>query len=113
MQQIKESELIINPDKSIYHLKLKPENIADDIIVVGDPQRVETISNYFDTIEFKNYNREFITHTGHLNNKKISVIGTGIGTDNIDIVINELDALANIDFENRIIKQQHKSLKMK
>ncbi|MFC2111314.1 nucleoside phosphorylase [Bacteroidota bacterium] len=110
MKKFKESELIINPDKSIYHLKLKPEDIADDIIIVGDPQRVEVISNYFDKIEFKNYNREFVTHTGYLNNKRISVIGTGIGTDNIDIVLNELDAIVNIDLENRVIKQEHKSL---
>ncbi|MBC8147678.1 MAG: nucleoside phosphorylase [Bacteroidetes bacterium] len=110
MKKFKESELIINPDKSIYHLKLKPENIANDIIIVGDPQRVEVISNYFDRIEFKNYNREFVTHTGYLNNKRISVIGTGIGTDNIDIVLNELDALANIDLENRVVKQKHKLL---
>ncbi|MCF8295932.1 MAG: nucleoside phosphorylase [Saprospiraceae bacterium] len=110
MKKIKESELIINPDNSIYHLKLKPEDIARDIIVVGDHQRVEVISNYFDKIEFKNFNREFVTHTGYLNNKRISVIGTGIGTDNMDIVLNELDAIANIDLENRVIKEKHTSL---
>jgi len=110
MNRIAESELIINPDGSIYHLHLRPEHIADDIIVVGDPQRVEIISNYFDKIEHKIYNREFVTHTGTLNGKRITALATGIGTDNIDIVINELDAIVNIDLENRIPKKEHRSL---
>jgi len=110
MSRIAESELIINPDGSIYHLHLRPEHIADDIIVVGDPQRVELISNCFDTIEHKIYNREFVTHTGTLNGKRITALATGIGTDNIDIVINELDAIVNIDLEKRIPKETHRSL---
>ncbi len=107
---IEESELIINPDGSIYHLHISPEQLADDIIFVGDPQRVETITNYFDSIECKVQNREFITHTGLLNGKRLSVIATGIGTDNIDIVLNELDALVNIDLDQRCIKKDLKSL---
>jgi uridine phosphorylase len=110
MSRIAESELIINPDGSIYHLHLRPEHIADDIIVVGDPQRVEIISNYFDKIEHKIYNREFVTHTGTINGKRITALATGIGTDNIDIVINELDAIVNIDLESRIPKKEHRSL---
>jgi len=110
MRIIEESELIINPDGSIYHLNLLPEHLADDIIVVGDPQRVEIISNYFDDIEYKIYNREFVTHTGHLNGKRLTVLATGIGTDNIDIVMNELDAIVNIDLKTRQIKKERKSL---
>jgi len=105
MKKIESSELILNNDGSVYHLKLHPEQIAENIILVGDPQRVDVVSNYFDKIEYKVQNREFITHTGVLNNKRISVVGTGIGTDNIDIVINELDALVNIDLKNRIPKK--------
>ncbi len=104
------SELVLNPDNSIYHLKLHPEQLAYDIIVVGDPNRVKTISNYFDTIEHKVENREIITHTGMLNGKKLTVLSTGMGTDNIDIVLNELDALVNIDLENRTIKPEKTSL---
>ncbi len=110
MSRIAESELIINPDGSIYHLHLRPEHIADDIIVVGDPQRVEIISSYFDHIEHKITNREFVTHTGTINGKRITALATGIGTDNIDIVINELDAIVNIDLENRIPKTTHRAL---
>lgn len=110
MRRIEESELIINPDGSIYHLHILPEHLADDIIVVGDPQRVEVISNYFDTIECKIYNREFVTHTGTLNGKRLTVLATGIGTDNIDIVMNELDAVVNIDLKTRQLKSSHKSL---
>lgn len=106
----KESELILNPDGSVYHIHLRPENIAPTVIVVGDQHRVETISNYFDHIEFKVQSREFVTHTGTFNNKRISVISTGIGTDNIDIVVNELDAAVNIDLENRIPKENHTTL---
>jgi uridine phosphorylase len=112
MQTFPESELIINPDGSIYHLHLTPEQIADTIITVGDPGRVEEVSKHFDHIQHKVKYREFITHTGYLNNKQLTVISTGIGTDNIDIVINELDALANINFSTRTIKQELKSLEI-
>ena len=104
LEIIKNSELILNPDKSIYHLHLRPENIAPTIILVGDPDRVDKVSRYFDSIDFKQHKREFKTHTGYLSNKRITVISTGIGSDNIDIVLNELDALVNIDFENRKTK---------
>jgi len=104
------SELIINNDGSIFHLHLKPEQISDNIILVGDPARVDTIASHFNKIDFSIQNREFKTTTGWINGKKVSVISTGIGTDNIDIVLNELDALANIDLETRTIKEKHKSL---
>lgn len=110
MEKIKESELILNPDGSIYHLRLLPEDISDTIIVVGDQHRVETISAHFSKIECKKSNREFVTHTGIYNNKRITALSTGIGTDNIDIVINELDALANIDLKTRTIKEKKTSL---
>lgn len=110
MQKIAPSELVLNKDNSVYHLNLHPHQIAKDIIVVGDPGRVELISNYFDEVEFKISNREILTHTGKFNGKRISVMSTGMGTDNIDIVLNELDALVNIDLENRTIKEQHTSL---
>ena len=107
---IKHSELILNPDGSIFHLHLKPENLATRIILVGDPGRVDTIADYFSEIEFSTQNREFKTVTGWYNNTKLSVISTGIGTDNIDIVINELDALVNIDLETRTVRKEKKSL---
>jgi len=110
MNRIAESELIINTDGSIYHLHLRPEHIADNIIVVGDPQRVEIISNYFDKIEYRITNREFVTHTGTYNGKRITALATGIGTDNIDIVLNELDAIVNIDLEHRVAKKEHRKL---
>jgi uridine phosphorylase len=97
--QIKSSELILNPDGSIYHLNLKPENIAPNIIFVGDQYRVERISKHFDKIEFETQKREFKTHTGNYKGTRFSVISTGIGPDNIDIVVNEIDALFNIDFK--------------
>lgn len=100
------SELILNPDGSIYHLNLLPGDIAHSIITVGDPDRVHEVSKHFDTIEVKKGKREFLTHTGTLKGKRISVISTGIGTDNIDIVFNELDALVNIDFASRKIKNR-------
>lgn len=100
------SELILNADKSIYHLNLLPEDIGEKIILVGDQNRVERVSRYFDNIELKKEKREFKTHTGWLNQHRISVISTGIGTDNIDITLNELDALVNIDFETRTIKEE-------
>ena len=107
---IEDSELILNSDDSIFHLHLKPENIGELILLVGDQARVDTISSCFDKIDFSIQNREFKTVTGWYNNKKVSVISTGIGTDNIDIVLNELDALVNIDFKKREIKPQKKSL---
>lgn len=107
---IQHSELIINPDGTIFHLHLKPENISDNVILVGDPARVDTISKLFSKIEFTVQNREFKTTTGWYNNKKLSVISTGIGTDNIDIVLNELDALVNIDLQTREIKNEHTKL---
>jgi uridine phosphorylase len=109
---IKPSELIINPDGSVFHLHLKPENIANTILLVGDPGRVEMISEYFDSIECHIQNREFITVTGWYKNHHLSVIATGIGTDNIDIVVNELDALANIDLKTREIKTDITSLNL-
>lgn len=112
MRKIEESELIINQDGSIFHLKLKPEQIAKDIILVGDPGRVALVSENFDSIDYKISNREFITHTGKYKDKKISVIATGIGTDNIDIVLNELDALVNIDLKTRTIKEQKENLNL-
>lgn len=109
---IRSSELIINKDGSIFHLHLKPENIADYIILVGDPSRVEMIASHFTDIEFKIQNREFVSTTGKYNNTRITVLSTGIGTDNIDIVLNELDALVNIDLGSRKIKTKKRSLKI-
>lgn len=107
---IQASELILNPDGSIYHLNLKPENIAPNVIFVGDQDRVEKITALFDAVEFSTQKREFKTQTGVYKGKRISVISTGIGPDNIDIVLNELDALVNIDFETRKIKEKLSSL---
>ncbi len=107
---IQHSELILNNDGSIFHLHLKPENISDHIILVGDPGRVDTISAHFSKIDFTVQNREFKTVTGWYKNKKLTVVSTGIGTDNIDIVVNELDAVANIDLETREIKSNHTTL---
>jgi uridine phosphorylase len=104
------SELILNPDGSIYHLNIKPENIAQDIIFVGDQDRVEKVTAHFDSIEFSTQKREFKTQTGTYKGKRITVISTGIGPDNIDIVLNELDALVNIDFATRKIKEKLTSL---
>lgn len=112
MNRIAESELIINKRGAVYHLDCRPEEVADIIVTVGDPDRVKEVSKYFDSIVFKNQHREFITHTGLLNGKKISCISTGIGPDNIDIVLNELDALVNIDFETRHVKETLQSLKI-
>lgn len=110
MKKIAASEMPLNQDGSIYHLNLLPEDIGETILLVGDPERVARVSKFFDTIEIKKSKREFITHTGTKNGKKLSVISTGIGTDNIDIVINELDALVNIDLNSREIKENHTSL---
>lgn len=107
---IAESELILNDDGSIYHLNLKPEYIASTIITVGDPDRVSKVTQYFDNIEYTTRKREFHTQTGTYKGKKITVISTGIGTDNIDIVFNELDALVNIDLKTKKIKDKHISL---
>ena len=110
MQRIAESELIINSRGAIYHLDVRPEELAQNIITVGDQDRVKEVSKHFDTIEVKRQHREFITHTGLIGNKRISVVSTGIGPDNIDIVLNELDALVNIDFESRTINPELKQL---
>lgn len=110
MQRIADSELIINPRGAIYHLDLRPEELANTIFTVGDPARVAQVSKHFDSIEYKSAHREFITHTGYIGKKRISVISSGIGTDNIDIVLNEIDALTNIDFETRTIKPNLTSL---
>lgn len=108
--RIPESELIINERGAIYHLNLLPEELAPNIITVGDPDRVKEVSKHFDRIEVQQQHREFVTHTGMLGNKRVSVVSTGIGPDNIDIVFNELDALVNIDFSTRTIKQKLSSL---
>jgi len=110
IMKIAESDLIINSDGSIYHLNLLPGDVADTVITVGDPDRVGEVSKYFDSIELKKGKREFITHTGLVGKKRVTVLSTGIGTDNIDIVFNELDALVNIDFESREVKKQLTSL---
>lgn len=112
MERIGDSELIINPDGSVFHLHLLPEDIAQTILLVGDQDRVEMVSSMFDTIEVKKQNREFKTHTGTYKRTRISVVSTGIGTDNIDIVVNELDALVNIDLKSRTIKEEKKSLNL-
>jgi uridine phosphorylase len=106
------SELILNPDGSIYHLHLLPEQLADTVILVGDPDRVPMVSARFDTIEHRVQKREFVTHTGRIGRRRFSVVSTGIGTDNIDIVLNELDAVANIDLKNRKVKDQLTSLRL-
>ncbi|MCW3120479.1 MAG: hypothetical protein JWM28_4561 [Chitinophagaceae bacterium] len=110
MSRIAESELVINNRGAIYHLDLRPEELAGTVILVGDPGRVRLVSNHFDKIEFTAQHREFIAHTGNIGKKRISVLSTGIGTDNIDIVMNELDALVNIDFTTREIKNEISSL---
>ena len=106
------SELVLNPDGSVYHLNLHPEDIAHKIILVGDPDRVEKVSAFFDKIKKKKNKREFYTHTGILRGERITVMSSGIGTENIDIVMNELDALVNIDLRNKVIKDQHTSLEL-
>jgi uridine phosphorylase len=107
---IGESELMLTKEGKIYHIDLAPEEIADTIITVGDPDRVQEVSKYFDRIEHRAKHREFVTHTGYIGSKRLSVVSTGIGPDNIDIVINELDALANIDFTTRTIKEHKTTL---
>ncbi len=110
--RIEESELIINPDGSVFHLHLKPGELAEYIILVGDPGRVKVVASFFDEVELERSNREFISVTGRYKGRRISVVATGIGTDNIDIVVNELDALVNVDFETRQVKDKLTSLKM-
>ncbi len=112
MAKILETDLILNEDGSIYHLSLLPKHISDTIITVGDPNRVYAVSQYFDEVEFEMNKREFITHVGRYNNKRVTVISTGIGTDNIEIFFNEIDALVNIDFKTRTIKPRKKKLKI-
>lgn len=112
MRTIGPSELILNPDGSIYHINLKPEHIAPLVIFVGDQNRVERVASHFDTIEFTTQKREFKTIIGTLNGKRITVISTGIGPDNIDIVLNEIDALVNIDLKTRTVKKEMTSLQI-
>lgn len=109
---IPESELIINSDGSIYHLHLKPENLASLVFTVGDPDRVPMVSKYFDQIDFKTQKREFVTHTGWKNGTRVTVLSTGMGTDNIEILMTELDALVNVDFETREVTSQKTSLQI-
>lgn len=112
MSTIAASELIINERGAIYHLSCRPEEIAPVVITVGDPDRVKEVSKHFDKIEFQNQHREFVTHTGFIGQKRLTVVSTGIGPDNIDIVLNELDALVNIDFEQRSIKEKLTALQI-
>ena len=109
-QYLAASELILNPDGSLYHCNLLPENLADTIFLVGDPGRVPAVSAFFDEVDFKTQKREIVTHTGTKNGKRVSVVSTGMGTDNIDIVLSELDAVANIDLVKKQIKSEHKQL---
>lgn len=110
MNRIAESELIINQRGAVYHLDCRPEEMAGTILTVGDPDRVKEVSKHFDSIEYKNQHREFVTHTGYLGKQRISCVSTGIGPDNIDIVLNEIDALVNIDFDTRLVKEKLTSL---
>ncbi len=110
--KIPETDLILNPDGSVYHLNLLPKHISDTIITVGDPSRVYKVSQYFDDVEFEMNKREFITHVGTFNGKKITVISTGIGTDNVEIFLTEIDALVNIDLKTREPKSRKKKLKI-
>jgi uridine phosphorylase len=112
MSRIPESQLVLHSDGSMYHLRLQPDQIAETIILVGDPQRVQMVSKFFDTIEHKVHNREIITHTGIYKGKKLTVMSTGMGTDNIDIIVNELDALVNIDLKKGTLKEKHTSLNL-
>ena len=112
MRQIPESELILHPDGSVFHLRLRPEQLGDIVFTVGDPDRVSTVSRHLDQIDFKLQNREFITHTGWKNGHRVSVISTGMGTDNIEILMTELDALVNIDLQTRQVKEKKTSLQI-
>ncbi|HCQ72257.1 MAG TPA: phosphorylase, partial [Rikenellaceae bacterium] len=108
--RIAESELIINDDGSAFHIHLKPEELADIVILVGDPGRVDMVAGFLTELEFRHQSREFVSTTGKYNGKRITVLSTGIGTDNIDIVMTELDALANVDFTTREPKEEHRTL---
>ncbi|MBV6644683.1 MAG: nucleoside phosphorylase [Cyclobacteriaceae bacterium] len=112
MPRLSDTDLIINPDGSIYHLNLKPRQVTDTIIAVGDPNRVHRVSSFFDAVDFEMNKREFITHIGKYKGKKIMVISTGMGTDNVEILMNELDALVNIDFKKREPKPKRRKLKI-
>ena len=112
LNKLAASELVLNPDGSVYHLNLQPEDIAEKILLVGDPDRVPKVSQYFDTIEIQKNKREFYTHTGTLRGERITVMSTGIGTENIDIVMNELDALVNIDLKDKEFKSNHTALEL-
>src|ERR1700712_3752452 len=112
MNKIAESELILNSRGAVYHLDVRPEELAENIITVGDPDRVKEVTKHFDSVEVTRSHREFVTHTGLLSGKRISVVSTGIGTDNIDIVLNELDALVNIDFNTRMLKAKPQRLNL-
>jgi uridine phosphorylase len=112
MKKISATDLIHNSDGSVYHLGLRPEQLADIVLTVGDPERVPKVSKYFDGIEYAVNKREFVTHTGYIDDKRLTVISTGMGTDNIEILMNELDALVNIDLGNRVLNDTHKSLKI-
>jgi uridine phosphorylase len=110
---IPESELILNADGSIYHLNLLPDHISDTILTVGDPARVAQVSRHFDSIEYEGTHREFVTHVGYYRGKRLTVLSTGMGTDNIDIVMNELDALVNIDFLSRTVRPAEERLSLR
>jgi uridine phosphorylase len=112
LNDIPPSELVLNSDGSIYHLSIRPEDLADTVILVGDQGRVPKVSRHFDKIEFRRQNREFVTHTGTFGGSRLTVMSTGIGTDNIDIVLNELDALVNIDLNQRKVKDSRTSLRL-
>ena len=112
MARINDTDLILNPDGSVFHLGLKPDQIADTILGVGDPDRVEQVSKYFDSIEFKNQKREFVTHTGTFEGKRVSVISTGIGPDNVEIFFHEVDALVNIDLKSKTANANKRSLRI-
>ena len=111
-QPIPSSELIINDDGSVFHLHILPEDLADSVIMMGDPTRVHALATHFDSIEFTKQSREFVTITGSYKGKRVTALSHGIGTDNIDIVMTELDALANIDFKTRLPKPEHRTLKI-
>src|SRR5574343_1991422 len=112
LNKLAASELVLNPDGSVYHLNLQPEDIAEKILLVGDPDRVPKVSQYFDKVKIKKNKREFYTHTGTLRGERITVMSTGIGTENIDIVMNELDALVNIDLKEKEFKSEHTALQL-
>ncbi|WP_343704625.1 nucleoside phosphorylase [Chitinophaga sp.] len=112
MTRIAESELILNARGAVYHLDVRPEELAETVITVGDPDRVQAVSRHFDRMEGTYRHREFVTHTGYIGQKRLSVVSTGIGTDNIDIVLNELDALVNIDFNTRLVKEEPAALQI-